>query len=329
MDQNSNNSENQEIDLSVLSSKLNQGYERFQSWIFGGFLFVKRNIIIIGILFILGVGMGVYLDKTSKTYDNKIIVMPNFNSTDYLYAKITLINSKIREKDTLFLKEIVGLKDPKKIKSIEIKPITDIYKFIQNKEENLQLIKLMAEDGEIQKVIEDNVTSKNYLYHLIKFTTTESINSKESVEPLMNYLNNSQYYKKIQEIVLNNVKTKIAQNDTILVQIDKFLNGIGSNVATSQKNDKLIYYNENTQLNDVIRTKEDLIVQQGNNHIDLENLNAIIKENSATLNVRNVEAVNGKLKLVLPVIFIFIFLLLGLIRSFYRKQMFKLRNKNS
>jgi hypothetical protein len=50
---------------------------------------------------IIGIGLGFYLDKTQKKFD-QIIVTPNFKSTDYLYSKINLINSKIIERDIAF-----------------------------------------------------------------------------------------------------------------------------------------------------------------------------------------------------------------------------------
>ena len=160
------NTDNQEIDLSQISKKIGGFFENISTKIFKAFLFFKRNIIWVGILFALGAGIGIYLDKTSKVYDNQIIVCPNFGSTDYLYSKIELINSKISDADTLFLKDVIGLKEPKKFKKITIIPITDVYKFIDNKEQNFELIKLLAEDGDIKKIVNESLTSKNYPYHL-------------------------------------------------------------------------------------------------------------------------------------------------------------------
>lgn len=321
--------ENQEIDLSMISTKLNEGFERFLSWLFRCFLFIKRNIIIIIILFILGFAFGMFLDKSEKTYDNNIVVMPNFGSTDYLYSKINLTNSKIKEGDTLFLKEIVGIKNPSKIRSIEIKPITDVYKFIANKEENFQLIKLMAEGGDVKKIIEDNITSKNFIFHQIIFTSQDKVSDNQIVQPLMKYLNDSEYYQKIQKITISNAERKIADNDTIIAQIDRFLNGVGNNVASSQKNDKLIYYNnENTQLNDVLKTKDAINNEQGSRRLELANFDSIIKKVSQTLNIKSPGTVSGKLKLIMPLIFILVFIFFGLVRSFYRKQMSKMSNQN-
>lgn len=64
---------------------------------------------------------------------------------------------------------------------IEIKPITDVYKFIKDKDNNFEMIKLMAEDGDIKKIIEENVTSKNYPYHLITFSTSEETSLDKTI----------------------------------------------------------------------------------------------------------------------------------------------------
>lgn len=318
------NKDNQEIDLSQISKKIGVFFENISTSIFKGFLFLKRNIIWVGILFILGAGLGFYLDKTVKVYDNQIIVSPNFNSVDYLYAKIELINSKIADGDTLFLKDVVGIKEPKKFKEIKIMPINDVYKFIENKDQNFEMIKLMAEDGDVKKVVNESVTSKNYPYHVISFSTISKTSDEKTIIPLMNYFNDSDYYKIIQKEYVNNVKIKMIENDSMISQINGFLNSFKSNVNGTQKSDKLIYYNENSQLNDVIKTKDLLVTEQGNRRIDLINIDKIIKQNSATLNVKNTQAVNGKLKYVLPLLFIFIFILFGFLKAYYRHQMAKL-----
>lgn len=109
-------------------------------------------------------------------------------------------------------------------------------------------------------------------------------------------------------------------NDSIIAQIDGVLNEFSNNVNQGSKNDKLVYYNENTQLNDVIKTKEELIVEQGNHRIDLVSLDKIVKDKSATINKENTESINGKMKLVLPFLFVFIYLFIRSIIVFYKKQ---------
>lgn len=312
--------ENQEIDLSQISRKIRGLFQDFNAFLFRCIQFFIKNGLVIVVLLIVGVGVGFYLDSTQKTYDHQIIVTPNFKSADYLYAKIDLINGKIVEGDTLFLKNTVGLKHPKAIKTIKIEPITDVYNFIENKTENFELIKLMAEDGDIKKIIEDHVTSKNYTTHEIIITTNELVNEEATIKPLINFLNENDYFKKVQGEELKNAQIKLNKSDTIIAQIDAVLNGFSNK---SQQSDKLVYYNENTQLNDVIKTKEELIKQQGILRVDLIGMDKIIKENSTTLNKRHQSLTSGKLKLFLPVFFVFFFLLSRLFVKFYRNQSIK------
>ena len=314
------NTENQEIDLSQISKKIGSLFQDFSALIFRSIQFFIKNGLLIVVLLILGIGLGFYLDATQKTYDHQIIVAPNFKSTDYLYSKIDLINSKIIEGDTLFLKNNVGLKHPKTIKGIKIEPITDVYKFIENKTENFELIKLMAEDGDIKKILEDNLTSKNYTNHEIVVNTNELINEESTIQPLLNFLNESDYFKKVQIEELKNTQIKLSKNDTIIAQIDAVLKGFSSDVNRNQQSDKLVYYNENTQLNDIIKTKEGLIIQQGILKVDLIGMDKIVKENSATLNKQHKSVIGGKLKFILPVLLVLFFILWSLFSNFYKKQ---------
>lgn len=315
-----NREEDQQIDLSQISKKIGFFFQEINMFLFRCIHFFIINRIIISILFIVGFGVGFYLDITEKTYNNQIIVEPNFESTDYLYSKIDLIESKIKEGDTVFLKEAVGIKNPKEIIEIEIKPIVDVYKFIGNKTENFELIKLMAEDGDIKKIIKDNLTSKNYRFHTISFRTNELISDKGTVQPLLSFLNDTDYYKKIQKEVLNNIQVKMSQNDTIISQINGVLNEFSKTVSSSQKSDKLVYYNENTQLNGIIKIKDTLINEQGAHRVELVGFDKIIKDDSAVINIKNIKSINGEWKFILPFVLIFGFISIGFFMRFYKNQ---------
>jgi hypothetical protein len=312
------NNDNQEIDLSQISKKIGSFFENISTQIFKIILFFKRNIIWIGILFIIGAGLGVYLDKTTKIYSSEIIVSPNFGSVDYVYAKIQLLDSKIEDGDTVFLRDVVGIKNTKKLKGLTITPIPDVYKFIENRPANFELIKLLAEDGDVKKVVNEPLTSKNYPFHLISFSTIGKTSDETTVQPILNYLNDSDYYRKIQKEYVENIKIKMVQNDSIISQINGILNSFHGN------GDKTVYYSEKSQLSEIIKNKDQLVYEQGTHRIELVNLDKIVKENSATLNVKDTKSVNGKMKLVLPMLFIFLFVLVGYFKSYYKRQMAKM-----
>ncbi|WP_374552117.1 hypothetical protein [Flavobacterium sp.] len=320
------NNDSQEIDLSQISRKIGGFFDGIIFNIFRIIFFLKRNIVLVGILLVIGVALGYFMDKKLKSYDNQIMVMPNFESTDYLYSKVALLNSKIKEGDTVFLKSIVGVKNPKKIGLIEINPITDVYKFIKDKDINFEMIKLMAEDGDIKKIIQENTTSKNYPFHLITFSTSEATSFDKTVNPILNYLNQSDYYAKIQKEYLNNVRIKMIENDSIITQINGFLNSFSNTVNASQKSDKLVYYNENSQLNDVIKTKDQLVYEQGLHRLELVNLDKIIKDSSVTINSKNTTGLNGKMKFIIPLFFILVLVLLKIFGKAYQKQLSKVNS---
>ncbi|MFH6966003.1 hypothetical protein [Flavobacterium sp. FlaQc-28] len=317
------NNSDQEIDIFDLSKTIGNFFDRINALLFRSIQFFIRNWIIILVLIVLGFGLGWFLDSNKKTFQNEVIVTPNFGSVDYLYSKIDLIESKIVSGDTVFLKTVVGISNPKAIKKIEIKPIADVYKFIEDKEQNFELIKLMAEVGEVKKVLEDNITSKNYTFHTISFVSNKEVNDKEIVAPLIQYLNSSQYFSALQKIGYKNLEQQIVKNDTIIAQIDDVLNGFSNTVKNGPKNDKLVYYNENTQLNDLIKTKQTLIVDQGRNRLKLVNYDKAIKEINTTLNINIVKLTNGNFKILLPLIFIFLFVFMYLFKKFYNSQLLK------
>lgn len=316
-------SEDQEIDLTMISKGIGNFFQGISRLVFNGIQFIIKNAVIIIILFAVGVGLGIYLDKTQKTYNHQIIVTPNFGSTDYLYSKIDLIESKIKERDTVFLKTI-GLKEPSAIAKITIEPVMDVYQFINNSEQNFALLKLMAEDGDLKKIVEEKTTSKNYTYHVIRLVTKSKTSNEKTISPLINFLNDSDYYKKMQKEYVNNLQLKMTSDNQVISQIDGFLNSF-TNTVSNAKNDKLVYYNENTQLNDVIKTKDQLVEELGKIRINLVSSEKIIRENSSTINVENTASVNGKLKLILPFLFLSMFIFLISFKDFYKRQ--SLKNK--
>ncbi|MFT5754719.1 MAG: hypothetical protein ACI924_001958, partial [Flavobacterium sp.] len=219
----STNSQDQEIDLGQLSKKIGNFFQTLIDSFFEFILFLKRNIIIIAALFILGVVLGYFLDKKTKVYDHEIVVLPNFGSVDYLYSKINLINSKIKEGDTVFLKSI-GIKEPKKLDLVEVEPIIDVYRFVEQRESNFDLIRLMAEDGDLDKIIEDKITSKNYPFHLILIKTQKKFKKDEFIDPIMSYLESSEYFSVVQKEMFQSLKTEIASNEQTIIQINNILN---------------------------------------------------------------------------------------------------------
>lgn len=324
---NKRNLDDQEIDLLVVSNKIRGFFQSINMGIFKSIRFMINHVVILGILLLIGIGLGTYLDKTDKIYDNQIIVQPNFGSTDYLYSKVELLASKLQQRDTVFLKSI-GFEDSSNLLSIKIEPVVDIYKFISGNdksinEQNFELLKLMAEDGDMKKVVEEKITSKNYAYHTISFVTNKLTSRKDIIEPLTAYLNNSLYFNQVKAVYMQNEQTKIQRNNEIIAQIDQFLNSYAK-ADGNTKSDKLIYYNENTQLNDVIQTKNALISEIGRLQLSMVSIDKIIKISSSSINIQNTKSINGKRKMIFPVLFVLLYMFMHFFINFYKSQAAKI-----
>jgi uncharacterized membrane protein len=316
------NQEDQEIDLFLILKKIGNFPQWISAMLFKSIQFFIKNGIIILILLIIGFGLGYYLDKNQKKYDHQIIVAPNFKSTDYLYSKIDLLASKIFEKDMPFLKSI-GIHDPSELNKISIEPIVDVYKLISNNEQNFELLELMAQNGDLKTIVKESTTSKNYNYHTIILSTNGVTRQSDLVDPILYYLNTSRYFGEIQKISVGNIQQKIKEKEATIVQIDGILNEFSNRIGNVQKSDKLIYYNENTQLNSIIKTKDSLANVLGTLKIDLFNSRKVINDNAVILNIKSNKSINGKMRLVLPILFISLFIVFGFIISFYKSQSLK------
>lgn len=315
------NKQDQEIDLGQIKKGISNFYQGIIATIFDFIFFIKKKLIIFGLLLVLGFALGYYLDKT-KVYITEIQVIPNFGTNDYLYNRVAHLEAKLKERDTVFFAGL-GIKNVKKIIDIEATPINGIYSYINSSDENnknFELVKLMAEDGDIQKIIHDKVTSKNYPQHSIKIVTTKAFSKKELVEPILNYLQQSDYYSKLKEIYIHNLNHKIEANNMLINQIDQLLASYAKNPVSGN-----VMISENGGLADVITKKDELIKENNLHQIQLLESTKIIKDQEITLNSMDSEGLANMLKFFVPIVFILIYLLLYRFNKIYQIQ--KLRKE--
>jgi len=314
-----------EINLSQLANGVSTLFQRMGTGIFKSTRFFVRHKWILSVLLIGGFATGVLIETVKTSYDHYILVEPNFGSTDYLYAKVEEINAKIKEQDTVYLKSI-GISKPKDIFKIEVKPVVDVYRFVSRNEQNFELLKLMSDDSDINKIIEDKPTSINYSYHLIHLSTKQKTNKNQLIAPVLAHLNNSDFYKQIQKEYILNQQIKMKANEVLIAQIDGYLNGLAAGTP-SASGEKMVFYTEKTQLNDVIQTKDILVKEQGNLRIEKISIDKIIKDNHTTLNTEASGKLNSALKFILPLFFIALFIFAKNFIRFYQKE--SLKNLNN
>lgn len=312
-----------EINLSQIKDKVKGYFGSINNTIFNAIQFIVRNIVIIIILLIAGIGLGTYLDTEHKTYTHKVIVMPNFKSVNYLYQEVERINARIKEDDIEFLSEI-GLKNPENIEKIEITAIVDIYEFIDDNtgtpenDSKFQLFKLISENGDMEKMLEDNTTSKYYKNHVITITTQNRATQEGIIDPLLKHFESNTYFKKVQAAMLSNLDKIIIENDSIIKQIDGVINDFTSKSRTGN----MVFLTENTQVNELLNIKRNLVEVNVYSNIQKIEQSKVIKDNTILLNIKVAKLANTK-KILFPVLFLFLFVCIYHFRKYYKKEVNK------
>ena len=315
----STNSQDQEIDLRQIGTGIKNFFKGVLNSIFDFIFFFFFLIIIIGILFVVGVVLAFMFD--SKAYNHEISLIPNYGSNEYLYKKIEQIDTKLREKDEIFFQEI-GLKNFKRITNIEIEAYPAIYSFVNNKdqENNFELIKLMAEDGNIDKIMKDNITSKNYYHHKISIQTDGMLKKEEFITPILNYLNTNIYFETQQKIHQKNLAEKIAINDSLIKQIDNLIILLSSNSSTGT-----ISISEKNSIPELVDKKDNLIQEKQNLLITESIFDKIVKEESSILNIRDYKPLLLNNKVLFPLLLILLYFLFFSFKKVYKRQLSRIQ----
>lgn len=309
MDNNSTQSpSNNEIDLLKVSNSLKNGLTKSLKIIPNTINFIKRNILILVGLLIVGGISGFFYNKYEKAYNSNIIVTPNFETVDYLYEKVTLLNSHIQQNDKDFLQK-VGIDSSYKIYKVEVKPISDLYKFLNQEDKYFDIFNTLSENNDAKKVAEDFSTSKNFPKHLLTVSSKTKIDQKV-LDNIVKYINKSDHYQIVRVEILNNFEDKIVVNDSIIKQIDAILKNAGA-----AKNNSSIFFNEQSQLNDLIVQKNKAVEENHYLKVEKLNLKYIVAPLDFSKNIEDNTGLKGNYHLVFPLILIGLFIVISLIKK--------------
>lgn len=308
-----------EIDLGVVF----KGIQNFFKNILRGFFkiinfYYQHKFILLGLIILGGVLGYFYEQSTEKTYTNDILVTPNFASSDYLYTKIEAIDNKLSADDSIFLKDVFK-EHFESIKSLDIKPVVDIYNFVSRNESNQVLFELLFEEEGNMDFIENPINSRNFKYHHIYLEVEGKDYHKELSNALINYINDNSYFQDLKELSLDNLNLQLQENRGIIKQIDS--------IIANEKNEKSMVlgssslsFSDNEGLNDLLGKKKGLIEQQRDLQTAMVNQSEIVKVVDVNYKVLNDEDILKKDKTKLfPLLLIILYSLIFLLRFISKK----------
>lgn len=278
------NNHQEEIDLGFLFKKVNEFFKRTIKLLFEVIGFFIKYKLIVFVLFLIGIAFGFYKDSNSeKAYDNEVIVIPNFESVDYLYSKVNALNSKIKLKDTVYLNNVLGDYNHKYLKKIEITPIIDLFNFASESRENIDVLRILIQNQELESFADHIVASKYYKYHKLNINIVGQENSRLIVEKLFLYFNSNEHFIDYKEASAENIDLQIIENKNMILQIDSLLSSLNDLSNTERGASVVINNIGNLQL--LIEKKQELLDE----HLFLlykrTDERQIIKEVSTSFNI--------------------------------------------
>ena len=309
----------EEVDLGYLFSKISSFFRSFIRLLFTIIAFFIKYIIVTVVLIIIGIGIGYYLDKNEiEVYNNELIVIPNFESTQYFYDKVEALMAKVKDRDTTFLKKIVG-PNYEDLKKLEAEPIVDIYGWASGSRERVDLFRVLAEKQNIQEYIKDPQNHQYYKYHHLTIKIKGKTYSEEIINGIVDYFNSNLHYSEYMEVGRKNTAFRIETTEKMLSQIDSLLK---ASVLTEKitQNSPSIAINDNSQLNDILQTKGDLtrnLLFLNKQKIDEQQ---IIKVASVNYNISDLSGFKLGNKIKLPLILVLFFSGFFFLKYIYRKM---------
>ncbi|WP_026451822.1 hypothetical protein [Aequorivita capsosiphonis] len=308
-----------EIDLGHLFGKITDLFKSFIRLLFLVITFFVKYIIVIVVLIIVGVVVGYYMDKNeTEVYNNELIVIPNFESTQYFYDKVNTLSIKIKNQDTVFTKKIFG-PNYRDLKRIEAEPIVDIYRLASGSRERVDLFKALTEKQGIQDYLKDPQVFQYFKYQHLTLKIRGKAHSQEIVDAAINYLNDNSHYEQYKEVGSKNTQVRIESSEQMLSQIDSLLK-TAAEMQKGKQNFPTVAVNDNSQLNDLLKTKTDLtygLLQLNKQLIDEQQ---IVKVAAANYNVSDDSGIHISRKVKYPILLILIFSGFFLVMNLYRRM---------
>ncbi len=308
-----------EIDLGYLLTKISNIFKSIIGLIFSVISFFLKYIIIIVILIVVGVGIGYYFDSDKVgTYDNEVIVIPNFESTQYLYDKVDVLSSKLRDNDVMFLQETIGA-NYSELRKIEAEPIVDIFNYVASTRERVDLFKALTEKQDIPDYIKDPQNFQYNKYHHITITINGKEHSKEIVEAIEKYLNDNEHFSEYKEVGLKNTQFRIETSEKMIAQIDTILKAT-SLLEKNKNNSPAITVNDNSQLNDLFESKERLLFNLLKLNMQKVDEQSIIRIVAVNYNVADFSGFHISNKVKYPLLLVLLFSGFFFVKYLYNKM---------
>ena len=227
----------EEIDLGQLFLMFKRALHRIFRGVLRAFLYLKKNAIKLGALIVLGLAIGYLLNMfVDKKLKSEVIVMPNFESKDYLYDVVEEIQANALSSDTLFFKNM-GI-DVNELRGFEIgiQPVEieelDVEK-LKEGNDYLEILQNLKDDDFVLDVIKAEILKKTVLTHRITVSHKNAAKGEGYVSKILAYINENPYFNEIKKVAAQNANLRIDKNKELIAQIDNLIASFNQQLAAS------------------------------------------------------------------------------------------------
>lgn len=323
-DNKSNTNSSDEIDLGQMFQLIGKGFD----WIFYGllrlFLFLKKNLIKLLGLAIIGAALGYGLNQIiSKKLKTEVIVKPNLESKNYLYDVVDEIQANILAENTEFFSSIGFNISNFKGLEISIAPVDEKSK---NKEEDIRYLELLQNfenTDAISDILRAELQNNTSYNHRITFFYKDTETGKEFAEKVLDYINTNDYFEGLIGAYRENARNRIDENKGLLTQIDEIINNYSKKMVQEDVlmgTEKIVLDNqERINITGLFSLKNELIRDIESKKIELQERTDAIKVISFGKPQEVVRSFFGKKIVLLPAILIGMFLMFSIVRYLNRK----------
>lgn len=317
-----NNSD--EIDLGQLFQLIGRGFNAIFRWILRVFLYLKKYILLLIGLVVVGLAIGYGLNKIiSKKFKTEVIVKPQIESKNYLYDVVSEIKSNIKSKDTLFFKSIGVDNIDFDGLNIEISRVAEVGGS-ESDIKYLELLQSFENTDAIADIVRAELQNKSSFNHRITFYYKNADFGREFAQKVLNYINTNTYFNGLLEVYRSNANARIDEDQKLLTQVDQIINNYTTGLAAKEStssNERIVLDNqEQVNIADIFEYKTGLIR-------DIEAKKLELEERTVPVSIINLgqpqveqKSFFGKSIVLIPIIFVSVFFILSVLVYLNRKS---------
>ncbi|WP_298946021.1 hypothetical protein [uncultured Polaribacter sp.] len=294
----SHNNNEEEVDLGSLFKIIGKGFQNLFNFIgniFKGIfhffisilIFLKDNIVKIGIAAFIGFAIGVFIQvKSADKYESQMLVQPNFKSANQLYNNISYYNDLVKQKDTANIQKTfkIDKETAASLKKFTIEPIINENDIINSYNDFILDVDTTTVKSYNFEDFKASFSLLDYKIHKINVVSEKSDVFNKLDEVILSSVIKNKYFNRVKELTNENLNRTDSLLRTNLAQIDS-LRVVYTKVMLEEA--KKQNSGTSIDLGGKMRTTKELELFETNRKINAE-LEDIVKDKSEKYEVINV-----------------------------------------